>query len=365
VPIARAQRLLLALLVVVAAPPALAAFTPGAPVVAAAAGRGPAYRPAVQAPGTVTLVFSGDISPPTNEYKGDDYATSELVLAIGPDLVCTAGDNQYEGGSGAMFASPVGFEGSWGRFHGLIRCPAEGNHDAADPGPGSPGFRQYFAEALAGLECTRLVPACRPDQGYYDLDIPNSSWYVLVLNSNCQRVSGGTGDVQTPACGPGSPQMQWLDFAMRRRHGGASSGQKCSLAFWHHERWGTSFFADDASMQEAWVILNRYHNDVVGSGHSHSTARLGAMTPQGSLHPTGAGIRQLTAGAAGRSLTPHRVNPPRVGTRFRDNTRYGVARLTLTSARNPAGWIGGTWANEFDYANGQVADPTGAVGCWP
>ena len=90
-----------------------------------------------------------------------------------------------------MFHSAVGFDGNWGRFKGLIR-PAEGNHDAADPGPGSPGFQEYFAGNLANLECSRLSPPSRPDLGYYDFDLPNG-WYVLVLNSNCGRAPGATG----------------------------------------------------------------------------------------------------------------------------------------------------------------------------
>jgi hypothetical protein len=177
------------------------------PAEPAAASLGPAYRDAhlgLQT-GAVVVMSSGDISPPTNETKVDDHATSEIILAAHPDLVLTLGDNQYETGSGAMFHSAIGFDGSWGRIKGLIR-PAEGNHDAADPGPGSPGFQEYFADNLANLECTRLNPPCRPDLGYYDFDLPNG-WYVLVLNSNCGRAGGNTGDVQTPACGRARPSL--------------------------------------------------------------------------------------------------------------------------------------------------------------
>ena len=126
---------LVALILVLVAVPA---STQAEPV---AASLSPAYRDAhlgLQA-GTVVVMSSGDISPPTNEPRVNDHATSEIILAAHPDLVLTLGDNQYETGSGAMFHSAIGFDGSWGRFKGLIR-PAEGNHDAADPGPGSPGF---------------------------------------------------------------------------------------------------------------------------------------------------------------------------------------------------------------------------------
>jgi hypothetical protein len=181
-----------------------------------------------------------------------------------------------------------------------------------------------------------------------------------VVNSSCGRAP----DPATPSCARGSPQHTWLNYAQARRHGGASSGQKCSPAVWHHERWGTSFFADDPALHDLWGNLNVYHADLVLSGHTHSTGRTAAMTPSGTLAPSGAGIRQLTAGAGGRSLTPHRVNPPRVGTRYRDNTRYGVLRLVLTGSTSPAGWQGGTWTSEFDYVNGTVADPATA-GCRP
>ena len=115
------------------------AMVPTEPV---GASLGPAYRDAhagLQA-GTVVVMSSGDISPPTNETKGEDYATSEIILAAQPDLVLTLGDNQYETGSGAMFHSAVGFDGSWGRFKGLIR-PAEGTTTPPTPAPARPASR--------------------------------------------------------------------------------------------------------------------------------------------------------------------------------------------------------------------------------
>lgn len=338
----------------------------GRPPAAAVAGR---WTRAVAAPDRITVVFGGDTSPPTNEQRGDDKGTAEVVFAIGPDLVCTLGDNQYEAGNLAMFQSFLGYNGGWGQFKDLIRCPAVGNHDVADPGPGAPGFNAYFADALANLPCAQLNPPCRPDQGYYDLDLDANhdgapDWYVLVINTNCQRASGGTGDVDTPACTTGSPQWKWLEFAQNRRHGGQTSGQKCSIMIGHHERWGTGFFADDPSFQDLWVSFYNHHGDVTEFGHTHSSSRMGAMLPNGTLSPTGAGVRQITSGATGRSLTPNRVDPQRAGTRYRDNTRYGVNRLTLTVAPSAAGWIGGTWRTEMNYINNQAADIAEA-GCWP
>ena len=50
---------------------------------------------------------------------------------------------------------------------------------------------------------------------------------------------------------------------------GQHSGQKCSIAVWHHERWGTWFFADDPATHEFWLTLNHFHADIVLSGHTH------------------------------------------------------------------------------------------------
>ena len=96
-----------------------------------------------------------------------------------------------------MFNSPVGFQGSWGRFKALIKCPARGNHDVADPGPGAPGWWAYFGDELRNLPCTNAPTPCRPEEGYFvlDLDVNNDGrldWFIIALDSNCGRVSGGT-----------------------------------------------------------------------------------------------------------------------------------------------------------------------------
>jgi Calcineurin-like phosphoesterase len=338
-------------------------------------------RPAqAQEVGAMYLAVGGDVSPPTNETSGNDHSTAELIhqLVPVPNLICVPGDVQYEYGAEAMFRAVDGFEGSWGRLFGSrITCPAVGNHDAADPGPGSPGWYAYFRPNLDGsdatgapaLGCLTEPNPCRPDLGYYVLDLPVApgsaelGWAIYVLDSNCQRAGGGTGDIQTESCAGNGRMATWLRDAFNRRHGGLTSGRKCSAMVWHHERWGTGFFADDPAVAALWNIGNHYHNDLVFSGHTHSLARMGPMTTTGTVHGGGAGQRQITAGASGRSLTPNRVEPPRVGTRYRNNTKYGVAHLKLASTRSPAGWLGGSWGNTFRFVDGTSADPA-TSGCW-
>jgi hypothetical protein len=323
--------------------------------------------------GVFELAWSGDISPPLGEARGDDYGTSELVLAGQPDAVATAGDEVYEAGSPAAWNSPVGYHGSWGRFLDRTFFPTLGNHDVAEPGPGSPTWRSYHADQLADLDCLQYTNPCNPGQGYYDRDLDANGdgrpdWFVVVLASDCGRFNGSTGDTQTPSCAAGSPQHRFLQEAFARRHGGQSSGQKCSAVIVHHERWGTTTFGDDPATHAFILTLNHFHNDLILSGHAHSLARMGAMEWDGDLSPTGSGQRQITAGTGGRSRLPFRVNPPRVGTRYRSNTNYGIGWLRLSTSTHPAGYQVGTWSHEFRLVGtdgqGSTVDQASA-GCWP
>jgi hypothetical protein len=326
--------------------------------------------------GVFELAWTGDISPPVGEPRGDDYGTSELALAGQPDAVALPGDLVYECGSPAAFTSPVGYQGSWGRLKGISYFPTLGNHDVCEAGAGAPSWREYFADQLANLPCTQLTPPCRPDLGYYDRDLDvdtdgRPDWYILVLASDCQRFNGSTGDTETASCADGSPQHEWLKAAMSRRHGGQTSGQKCSIAIWHHERWGTTTFGDDPSTKQFILTLNHFHNDIILSGHAHALARLGAMTWDGHLAAEGQGQRQITAGVGGRSRLPYRVDPTgpgREGTRYRSNSNYGIGWLRLTASQSSAGWTGGSWTHEFrlvgNDGQGSTVDQATA-GCWP
>jgi hypothetical protein len=120
-------RILLATLTVV---PALVATVPAVAQ--------PGGNPIPGNGGVFELAWTGDISPPVGEPRGDDYGTSELALAGQPDAVALPGDLVYECGSPAAFTSPVGYHGSWGRLRGISYFPALGNHDVCEPGPGAP-----------------------------------------------------------------------------------------------------------------------------------------------------------------------------------------------------------------------------------
>jgi hypothetical protein len=124
-------RILLATLTVV---PALVATVPAVAQ--------PGGNPIPGNGGVFELAWTGDISPPVGEPRGDDYGTSELALAGQPDAVALPGDLVYECDSPAAFTSPVGYHGSWGRLRGISYFPALGNHDVCEPGPGAPSWRR-------------------------------------------------------------------------------------------------------------------------------------------------------------------------------------------------------------------------------
>jgi hypothetical protein len=322
--------------------------------------------------------FVGDISPPTNETRGDDNATAELLTRLSPDGICTLGDNQYEGGAEAMFRAQTGFDGTYGRLVGAkIDCPTMGNHDMADGGTTdgkAPGFSSYFADKLTSLPCVSDPVPCHPEQGWYGIDLDANrdgvpDWYVVAVNTNCGRASGGTGDTGSPSCANDSPQVNWMRAFMAARHGGCCSGRKASILIGHHEPFGTCFFNDDRDSSGQLVtrfitqVWQHYHGDIGNFGHTHSTGRWGPLDWNGVYQPSGAGSRWFASGAGGRSLTPCRT-AMRTGLRERNDTKYGVLVFTLTVAKDPAGWTGGTWTSQFFYVDGTTTPPA-VAGIWP
>jgi calcineurin-like phosphoesterase family protein len=238
------------------------------------------------------------------------------------------------------FRHPRGYAASWGRPQLYDRtCPAAGNHEYMNNTPGAPGFFTYFGPRL-----TACGQAGNSSQGYYACNL--GTWRVYVLSSDCGR-SGKGG----PACGPGSPQLAWFQQDLA-----ANAATRCMLAVWHHPRWGSGFFNSHTHMAPAWEAFHAAHGELVVVGHEHHYSRFGPLNATGTVQGSGLGVRQILIGTGGRSLGAYRVQPHASGLRVRDNTHYGVLRLTLGD---------GIWSSTFARTDGVVADPTGTVGCWP
>jgi hypothetical protein len=149
---------------------------------------------AATVPGDPVLAAAGDIAcdstvPEFHATLGSGSscqmrATSDLLLAMHPDVVATLGDNQYSNASLTEFESS--FDPTWGRLKAQIH-PAIGNHEIETDPTGS-GYFDYFGAAAGD-----------PTKGYYSYNL--GAWHVVVLNGNCALVGG---------CGGGSAQEQWL-----------------------------------------------------------------------------------------------------------------------------------------------------------
>jgi hypothetical protein len=254
--------------------------------------------------GSPVLVAAGDIACPTwnSSYREGagtatacrQLATSDVAMALDPDVVATLGDMQYDAGALDQFNASYG--ASWGRLKDRTR-PAPGNHEYQDDQSAS-GYYTYFGAA-----------AGNPAKGYYSYDI--GSWHVVVLNSNCARVGG---------CHSGSPQEQWLRADL------AANPAACTVAYFHHPRFSSGQHGGTSSVAAFWQALYSGGVDVVLNGHDHHYERFAPQNPSGQLDQA-RGIRQFLVGSGGKdhySLGSVATNSER-----RNNTAFGVLGLTL------------------------------------
>ena len=241
---------------------------------------------AVVAVQPAVLLGAGDIASCTS--LGDE-ATAALLDTL-PGIVFTVGDNVYPDGRPMAYRDC--YDGSWGRHRARTR-PAPGNHDYHTAG--ASGYFGYFG-TLAGDS----------GKGYYSYDV--GTWHIVSLNSNVPMNSG-------------SRQEQWLRTDL------AAHPAPCTLAYWHHPRFSSgTTHGSTAATQPLWQALYDAGADLVVSGHEHNYERFAPQTPTGALDPA-RGLREFVVGTGGASHFP--FGPPLANSELRDNTTYGVLRLTL------------------------------------
>jgi hypothetical protein len=220
-------------------------------------------------------------------------ATAKLLDAI-PGTVFTAGDNVYEKGSLDEYRRC--YEPTWGRHKARTR-PAPGNTEYGTAA--AAGYFDYFG-GLAG----------KRGEGWYSYDV--GAWHVVVLNSNCAAVG----------CGTNSAQVTWLAADL------AASSAKCTLAYWHHPRWGGgSRRRPEPGVQAFWDVLYEKGAELVVNGHNHFYERTAPVDPKGVPDPA-RGIRQIIAGTGGARLYKF-ATPPLPITEVRDDKTFGVLKLSL------------------------------------
>jgi len=234
----------------------------------------------------VVLVGAGDIA---HCGSTGDEATALLLDAI-PGTVFTAGDNSYPAGTATQFARCYG--PSWGRHKARTR-PSPGNHDYRTTAAAA--YFEYFG-AQAG-------PVGR---GYYSYDL--GDWHVISLNSNIRMRAS-------------SPQERWLRADL------AATTKRCVLAYWHHARFSSSSnHGSQKQTQPLWEALYDHGAEIVISGHDHVYERFAPQAPDGRMDAD-RGIREFVVGTGGRGH--YDFGTPLPNSEMRDNTSYGVLKLTL------------------------------------
>jgi len=254
--------------------------------------------------GASVLIAVGDIA--SCESSGDEQ-TAVIVdsllradsAANVKDAVAALGDQAYPSGSWRDFTQCWG--SSWGDTTKLIMKrirPVPGNHEH-ETDFSSPYYR-YFGE--------RAGPT---GLGYYSYDL--GEWHIIALNSEIAR-----NERYSPA--QRKAQEDWLRADL------AKNTKKCTLAYWHHPRFASSYHGNDPTVTSFWTILEEANADVIVAGHEHVYERFGPQTSAG-VADTVKGIVSFVVGTGGGELRG--FNNPAPNSRRRIEGHFGILKLTL------------------------------------
>ncbi|NOT06641.1 MAG: alkaline phosphatase, partial [Gemmatimonadales bacterium] len=249
-----------------------------------------------------TVVAAGDIVCGTGTPAGLPCRHAEVASLIGtlsPAAVLLLGDIQYENATLSDFNTRYG--PTWG-VHKAITYPAAGNHEYQTAG--AKGYFDYFNGV--GVATGRAGDRTK---GYYSFNV--GAWHLIAINSNCSSIGG---------CGAGSPQEQWLRADL------AANPAACTLAYWHHPRFSSGGHGNNSSMQAIWQALYDFGAELVLSGHDHEFERFAPQTAAGVLD-NARGIREFVVGTGGKEHDG--FSTIRANSELRDNTSFGVLKLTL------------------------------------
>ncbi|MFO1306631.1 MAG: metallophosphoesterase [Burkholderiales bacterium] len=270
-------------------------------------------------PAPVMIVAAGDIA----ECRGGPAAASgaaKTAALVSPydALVLTLGDHAYDTGTPDEYATC--FAPTWGAFKSRIK-PVPGNHDYYTPG--AAGYFGYFG-AQAG-----------PDRlGYYSFDF--AGWHFIALNA--------LADVST-----GSPQHAWLQADLAK-----SAGTACTIAYWHYPAFNSgASYGSVLEMRPFFATLQAAGVEMVLSGHEHIYERFAPQKADGTLD-LARGVRQFVVGTGGHAL--NQLGPAVANSEYRQNTSWGVLRLTLGD---------GTYAWQFEPVGGGAPLDAGTGTCHP
>jgi hypothetical protein len=260
----------------------------------------------------VVVAGAGDLCDST---PVDCQHTSDLIIAINPDSIFTAGDNAYESGTLSQYLTR--YDPNWGRFK-LLTHPAPGNHEYATAG--ASGYFDYFNGV--GVNSG---PAGERGKGYYSYDV--GDWHFIALNT----MAGGTVT---------NAQLAWLTKDL-----GANS-KPCTAAYFHHPLLSRGVYTGSPGVKPIFERLYEAKADLVLVGHDHNYQRYAPMTPD--LVGAVDGLRQIIVGTGGGNrYTLNGTHPLLEASR---SDTWGVLRLDLTATGYSGEFVpiaGRTWTDHF------------------
>jgi len=241
---------------------------------------------------SVVLLAAGDIADCANLAGAE--ATAK-ILEQNSGIVAAIGDLAYPDGTRENFKC---YDQTWGRVKNRTR-PAPGNHEFHSQG--ATFYFEYFGDAAGD-----------PKSGFYSYDL--GAWHIVSLNSECAEIGG---------CNEGSLEEKWLRADL------AAHPAACTLAYFHKPLFSSgATHGNDPEVKPLFQALYDANADVVLGGHDHDYERFAPQDANGK--PDSArGIREIVVGTGGKS---HRVfAAPLPNSEIRDNTAFGVLKLTLKS----------------------------------
>jgi acid phosphatase type 7 len=240
----------------------------------------------------VVLLAAGDIADCTNLAGAE--ATAK-ILEENSGTVAAIGDLAYPDGTRENFKC---YDQTWGRVKDRTR-PAPGNHEFHSQG--ATFYFEYLGKAAGD-----------PKDGFYSYDL--GAWHIVSLNSECAEIGG---------CNEGSREEKWLRADL------AAHPAACTLAYFHKPLFSSgAAHGNDPEVKPLFQALYDANADVVLGGHDHDYERFAPQDADGKAD-SARGIREFVVGTGGKS---HRAFvAPLPNSEVRDNTAFGVLRLTLKS----------------------------------
>jgi hypothetical protein len=142
-----------------------------------------------------------------------------------------------------------------------------------------------------------------------------------------------------------SAQVTWLQDDL------ATNPSQCVLAYWHKPRWSSGAnHGDSSAIQTLWQVLYNAGVELVINGHEHNYERFAEMNASGAV--VSDGLREIVVGTGGAGLYP--FGSPHPASQVRNNTAYGVLKLTLRD---------GSYDWEFVPVAGSTFSDSGSSNC--